>query len=696
MSRRFDLRCGLAAGVTGGIQWFVKSRGDGMTAGPREARDRWEIRDPVWIPLPDGTRLAARIWLPASASTGPVPAVLEYLPYRRRDGTLARDEVTHAWLARNGYAGVRVDIRGNGDSGGFMEDEYSQAELDDGVAVIDWIARQTWCTGAVGMIGISWGGFNGLQLAQRAPEALKAAVTICFTDDRYADDIHYMGGCLLTENQGWSSQMLAYSSRPPDPAVVGEGWREIWLERLRRQPLHLETWLAHQRRDAYWRRASVCEDFGAVKAAILAVGGWADAYSNAVPRTLAALGARAAGINGPWAHKYPNMAWPEPAIGFLAECKCWFDYWLKGEGSVPDMRYRMYLMDSEPPARRMPARAGRWIAEERWPSPRIGRRQLFLSDTGLGDRAGKNALTVAHGQTVGQTAQRFCPGMRSLDELAADQTADDARCLSLDSEPLTETMDLVGAARLKLRLTADRSTGFVVARLCDVRPDGGATFVTMGALNLTHREGHERVTPMRPGEAFDVEVTLNDIAYRLPAGHRLRLALSTAYWPMLWPSAAPLSLSIDPGASMLEVPVRPNLDDTEPSFGPPEQAREGSTAVVRPESSERIEEVLPDGRRRLKLITDGGLARHDATGMETGKVITEIWDIHEEDPLSARTETRWSYTVGRESWQTRTETWTEMTCDADSFHIRASLEAFEGEVRLIERRWAFSIPRDGV
>ena len=658
--------------------------------------DGYRVLDPVWIPMADGTRLAARIWLPDGAEAAPVPAVLEYLPYRRRDSTLARDELTHAWLARNGYAGVRVDIRGNGDSDGFMEDEYSEAELDDGVAVIDWLARQPWCSGAVGMIGISWGGFNGLQLAQRAPEALKAAVTICFTDDRYADDIHYMGGCLLTENQGWSSQMLAYSSRPPDPEVVGADWRAIWLERLRRQPLHLETWLAHQRRDAYWRRASVCEDFSPVRAAILAVGGWADAYSNAVPRTLAGLGDRAAGINGPWAHKYPNMAWPEPAIGFLAEVKGWFDHWLKGRGPAPKMGYRMYVLDSEPPARRMPARAGRWIAEPRWPSDRIGTTWLWLSDQGLGDAAGTAPLTVSSGQTVGITGQRFCPGMRSLDELAADQSADDARCLSLDTAPLEAAMDIVGAARLRLRVVPDRPTGFVVARLCDVRPDGGVTFITLGALNLTHRGGHDRVEPMRPGEAVEVTVQLNDIAYRLPAGHRLRLALSTSYWPMLWPSAAPLTLSVDPAGSALELPVRPEIDEPAPSFGPPEQTREGSAQTLRPEASERIEETLPDGTQRLTLRTDGGLVRHDATGLETGKTITEIWAIRDEDPLSARTETHWSYTVGRGEWQTRTETWTEMTCDAEAFHVRASLEAFEGDTRLIERRWAFSIPRDGV
>ena len=665
---------------------------DDITVNPPRAT---EIRDPVWIGMRDGTKLAARIWLPPDAETHPVPAVLEYLPYRRRDGTLARDELTHAWLARHGYAGVRVDIRGNGDSDGFMEDEYSEAELDDGLQVIDWLARQPWCSGAVGMIGISWGGFNGLQIAQLAPPALKAAVTICFTDDRYADDIHYMGGCLLTENMLWSQQMLAYSSRPPDPAIVGENWRRIWRERLERQPLLIETWLKHQRRDAYWRRASVCEDYGAVKAAILAVGGWADAYSNAVPRVLAGLSAPVAGINGPWAHKYPNAAWPEPAIGFLAEVKAWFDRHLKGQGAAAQ-GYRMYLLESEPPARRMLARKGRWIAEPAWPSPRIGRHRLYLSGAGLGESPGTALLTVANPQTVGLMGQRFCPGMRSLDELAGDQAADDALCLALDTAPLDRDRDIVGAARLHLRLTPDRPTGFIVARLCDVRPDGTVALITMGVLNLTHRRGHDRVEPMQPGAAIEVDFALNDIAYRLPAGHRLRLALSTAYWPMLWPAAAPLTLRIDPAASHLELPLRPVIDEAEPAFGPPERTREGGAETLRAEGFERIEEVLGDGTRRLRLVTDGGKVRHQSTGIESGKVVTETWEIHPDDPQSARNAAHWSYTIGRGDWQTRTETATEMTCDAEAFHIRARLEAFAGDELVCRRDWDLTIPRDGV
>ena len=273
----------------------------------------------IWIELADGCRLATRMWLPENAHRSPVPAILEYLPYRKRDGTAVRDQLTHPYFAGHGYACLRVDMRGNGESDGVMLDEYALQEQDDALEILRWIAEQDWCTGAIGMMGISWGGFNGLQVAARGPEELKAVVTLCSTDDRYTDDIHFKGGCLINENLGWSGTMLSYSSRPPDPAIVGDAWKDLWLQRLEAEPFLAPIWLGHQRRDDYWKHGSICEDFSAVKAAVLAIGGWNDAYSNAVPRLLNGLGGETRGIIGPWAHKYPHFAVPEPRMGFLQE-----------------------------------------------------------------------------------------------------------------------------------------------------------------------------------------------------------------------------------------------------------------------------------------------------------------------------------------------------------------------------------------
>ncbi len=307
----------------------------------------------VGIEMPDGCVLSARVWLPEDAEKDPVPAILEHIPYRKRDGTAARDSLTHPYFAGHGYAAIRVDMRGNGDSEGLMEDEYSEQELEDACAAIAWAAAQPWCNGKVGMMGISWGGFNSLQVAARQPAALKAIITLCSTDDRYADDIHYKGGLLLNENLGWGSTMLSYSSRSPDPAIVGENWRAMWLERLDNEPFLPAVWLRHQRRDAYWKRGSVCEEFSRIKAATLAVGGWGDAYKNAVSRLVLGIEAPVKGIVGPWIHKYPHFAIPKPAIGFLQEALRWWDRWLKdiGTGVEDDPVMRLYLMDSSAAAR---------------------------------------------------------------------------------------------------------------------------------------------------------------------------------------------------------------------------------------------------------------------------------------------------------------------------------------------------------
>jgi putative CocE/NonD family hydrolase len=222
----------------------------------------------TWIPLSDGARLAARIWLPENAEADPVPAVLEYLPYRKNDGTAVRDALRHPYLAGHGYAMIRVDMRGSGDSDGILYDEYLPQEQEDALEVLAWIGRQPWCSGNIGMFGKSWGGFNSLQIAARRPPELKAVIAIAFTDDRYADDVHYMGGCVLgSQMLSWASVMLSYNAAPPDPRFVGSRWREMWLQRLRQSPPFVEQWLSHQRRDDYWQHGSVCEEYGDINSA---------------------------------------------------------------------------------------------------------------------------------------------------------------------------------------------------------------------------------------------------------------------------------------------------------------------------------------------------------------------------------------------------------------------------------------------
>ncbi|MGM9920706.1 MAG: CocE/NonD family hydrolase, partial [Bhargavaea sp.] len=306
----------------------------------------------IWIPMSDGTKLSAKIWLPEGAEENPIPAILEYLPYRKNEFTALRDSLRHPYFAGHGYASIRVDIRGTGDSDGILYDEYLKQEQDDALEILEWIEQQPWSTGSVGMIGKSWGGFNGLQVAARRPKQLKTIITICSTDDRYADDVHYKGGAMLASDMlWWASTMFAYNARPQDPEVVGESWKPNWLERMENTPPFAEEWVRHQRRDAYWKHGSVNEDYQAIEIPVFAVGGWADGYPNAIPRMLENLEVPRKGLIGPWAHEYPEMAVPGPQVGFLQECLRWWDQWLKGEdtGIMEEPMLRAYLQDSVPP-----------------------------------------------------------------------------------------------------------------------------------------------------------------------------------------------------------------------------------------------------------------------------------------------------------------------------------------------------------
>ena len=651
------------------------------------------------VVMPDGCRLSARVWMPEDAAEHPVPAILEHLPYRKRDGTTARDALTHPYFAGHGYASVRVDMRGNGDSEGLMDDEYSEQELQDAVDVIAWLAIQPWCSGTVGMMGISWGGFNALQVAAKQPQALKAIITLCSTDDRYADDIHYKGGLLLNENMGWGATMLSYSSRPPDPALAGDNkWRDMWLDRLEHEPFLPTVWLKHQRRDAYWKRGSVCEDFSAIKAATLAVGGWGDAYKNAVSRLVQGVDAPAKGIVGPWIHKYPHFAVPNPAIGFLQEALRWWDRWLKDvdTGVERDPAMRLYLMDSVPPRDWYDERPGRWIALTDWPSPEIAAQTLSFGVGGTLSPTGMLAtpVTIASPQDCGMAGGEYC-AIWLGPEQPGDQRVDDERSACFDGEPLEAALDIVGAPLVRLKLAADRSRAMVAVRLCDIQPDGASTRITYGVLNLCHRNSHEFPATVVPGEAMEIAVRLDDVAYHVAPGHRLRVAVSSTYWPLVWPSPEAVTLTLHEG--ILELPVRPSGQGDEASFAEPESAAPRRVETLRESTNSRVvDRDDATGQVSLAIVDDFGAVRDFDHGLETGGVARERWTIDPADPLSAFGETHWTQTLSRSGWSVRTETHSTMRSDRENFYLTGRIEAFEGEQLVFERDFEETIARDHI
>lgn len=661
---------------------------------PREIRGI----ENAWIPMPDGTRLAARIWLPVDAKADPVPAILEYLPYRKRDGTVERDHLTHPYFAGHGYAGVRVDLRGTGDSEGICLGEYLRQEQDDCLAVIEWLAAQPWCSGKVGMIGISWGGFNGLQVAARRPEALGAVISLCSTDDRYADDIHFMGGCMLTDKLSWGATAFSICNTPPDPAIVGDRWREMWLERLESNGLWMLDWFRHQRRDEFYAHGSVCESYADIDVPVYAVGGWADGYTNAIFRLLNHLPGPKKGLIGPWAHKYPHFAKPGPRIGFLQECLRWWDQHLKDidTGIMDEPQLRAWINSALAPSPRHEDRPGRWVAEPGWNGGGMEVLSLHPGENGLTGTPSRKAITISSAETAGWTSGAWC-GYGAVPDGPLDQNGEAGLMTIFETDVLDEDVDLFGFPHFHAEVASASHQANVAAVLSAVGEDGRATLVSYGVLNLTHRASHASPERMPLAQPQPVTIQLNACGQRVDKGQRLRLALSTALWPVIWPSIEKATLTIEPGSARLDLPVRPTRDSDEELalFPPPEGA---CPAPIKLHSRSQY-----DRRRDVDLCTGGetysrsscaGPATHMHTGLTVKRSSSERFHVHPEDPNSAIGTCRWCESYSRDDWKAEVRTEVSVHALRDCWRIEASLVARDADGILAERQWNEDVPRD--
>ncbi|WP_020591609.1 CocE/NonD family hydrolase [Kiloniella laminariae] len=678
----------------------------------------------IWIPLADGRRLSARVWMPLEAleegGSVPVPAILEYLPYRKRDGTAPRDESNYPVFARAGYAGVRVDICGTGESDGVFDDEYSPRELSDGVEVINWIAAQHWCSGKLGMMGISWGGFNALQIAALRPEPLKAVISIGSTTDRYNCDIHYKNGCHLYSNLSWAGVMQCFANRPPDPALVGPRWREMWLERLEGATPILTGWLEHQRFEDFWKHGSVGQDYSAITAACLVISGWADAYRNAPPDAAAHFHAVTKAINGPWIHKYPHFAYPHPRADFHKEALHWWNRWLKEENNgaedLPD--YRAYISQNVRPSNWREVEEGRWVAEQIWPSPDIELQDWTLTADGSlepcafessgterlsGSR--ESLLSICSPQDTGTACGEIFT-LKPDSEMPGDQRGDDAGSLVFETAPLANPLEILGQVKLALSVAIDAPLGNLAVRLIDVHPDGVSHRVSFGLLNLAHRQSQEQPEPMIPGQAEQVEILLDDAGYRFLPGHRIRISISTAYWPMILPSPYHVTASILTGkAAVVTLPVRRTagvndllLADETDMPRPDASVPVPQYQINQPGKVDRwVKRDLANNRTEYHVVEDTGESEQPH-GLCDRHLREDCWMICPDDPLGASGRSAWTSWLSRVAeegnWSIRLESVVAMTLTAETYDITVELRAYDGEELIFERRFEHSIVRD--
>ena len=520
----------------------------------------------TFIPMPDGVRLAADLYVPDGAAAGrKFPVLLEYLPYRKTEAR-GRNYPLYSYFVHRGYIVARVDIRGTGNSEGrLVPYEYSDQEHDDGEAVIAWLAEQEWSTGKVGMFGISWGGFNAIQMAMRNPPALEAIIAVDATEDLYQDDVHYMDGIMHLDS--WEMSQDLDNARPGAPDYVID---DAYFRDRFDTPPWMMTYKKQQKDGPFWDRASLKGRYDSIRIPSFHIGGWYDGYRDSLPRMLENLKAPVKAMIGPWSHAWPHEPYPEPGMEWRFEAVRWFDHWLKGRdtGIMDEPRFAVFVRDWHPPGPYLAEAPGHWRFEPGWPIARV-RQQAFYpqpNHTLSGDAPTATTHRLRYVPTAGVEAGG--PVMWWGD-VAHDQRPTDAFSLYYDSAPLDDDLEILGLPKARLQVAADAPHANWFVRLSDVAPDGTVTQVAGAGLNGTHRNSARKPESLEPGAASSLEIDMHFTSWVFPRGHRIRFAVNNAQWPMLWPTPYPMTTDLQLGESRVLLPVVPPAEQPAPEFLPP-------------------------------------------------------------------------------------------------------------------------------
>jgi hypothetical protein len=641
----------------------------------------------AWIPLSDRTRLAARLCFPNEL---PAAVVLEALPYRMDDLTASYASEYERICEEGGFVVCRIDLRGTGSSEGIAIDEYHPQEQADISEAVAWLAAQEWSTGRVGMYGTSWGGFNSIQVAMERPPALGAIVPIYASDDRYTDDVHYMGGILKAlDLVDWELYMAACNVLPPVPAIFGEGWRDEWLRRIEGTDPWLLRWLEEQADGPYWRHGSLRPRYDRITCPTMIVGGWADGYTNIAFRAFEALQCPRRVLIGPWSHMSPATSTPGPHIDLVPELIRWFARWLRDEpnGIDEEPAITVFVRRSTRPEPDLAEMRGEWRSEPVWPPERLRERVLKPAEE-------RTDLIEVFGD-VGTAAWISCAGKPPWG-LPLDQREDDARSLVYEWAQLADELEVLGHPRLRLTLTSPEPVAFLSAKLCDVFPDGTSALVSRGVLNLTHRDGHDDPKPLEPGAPTLVEVELEATSWIFEPGHRVRLSLAATDWPNVWPPPHGGPLLVERSSIELLLPVL---------VGP----AVASPPVLPPTTGENTHSPQPEGEQPQVVRR----VERDVLGRET-RAVTGYGSVYEA-PFGAKISEQYDGSVGvstadsshawargtaryRIEWpeaRVSTEAHLDLRSDAVAYHLAIEVvaEEDEGGIGRIVRRFERTIPR---
>jgi putative CocE/NonD family hydrolase len=673
-------------------------------SGPRyESEVRWDVR----IPVRDGLELSANVWLPvATAGAGQerFPVILEMIPYGKDNWRRNADTARGEWLAARGFALCRLDVRGTGSSPGVALDEYTEAETQDGYDAVEWLAAQPWCTGNVGMWGISYGGFTAIQVAKLRPAHLRAILPMYATDDRYRDDVHIRGGCVTaSEKCQYAVSQLGMNAMPPHPPFRGEGWREEWLARLEQTPPWLMAWIREQTDGPYWRRGSLGPDYGALDCAVFQVAGWTDAYPDAAFRIQErCTNAAVRTLVGNWVHSYPDDAYPGPNLDWLREMVRFFDRYLKDvdngwEHEPALVWYEREYAEPEPFPATWP---GRWRAGAALPVPGTVAHELRLGRGTLGPAPEDDRVDpLPHRATVGTSGALSWGAGGSPNGLARDLRPDELRGLTYTSEPLVEGLSVIGPPEAILHLTASMPVATCVVRLSEVSPAGVSSLVATGVLNLTHRLSDVDPAPMptRPRATEEVRIPLRVSGYRFSPGHRIRLTVLTSYWPVLWPSPYPGEIRVHHGPaapSRLVLPVLPDevVTPDVPAFRTEPVAMRDVGGYEDDEPEWRIEEDVLRGTVAVSIFEGGGSIQEDGSQLYSSERL--VLTASDADPAHARLESDVVYHWSGFGAEADISARGLIASDDGAFDVTVTLDVrLDGEP-FFGRAWTERIPRN--
>lgn len=497
------------------------------------------------LTMPDGVRLATTIYLPKPKRPGQTfPVLLEILPYRKDEAFHIVDYPTYAYCAQRGYIMVKVDIRGTGGSQGQIPDrEYSDHELADAEEIIAQLAAMPESNGNVAMWGVSWSGFNSLQVAMRQPSALKAIVAVHASDDLYHDDVHYIDGVLHLDHYHLFINHELGLPRTPRYQLDSDYFKN----RFNCKPW-LFTFLNQQLDGPFWRRKSLREDYSRIKIAVYLIAGLLDGYRSAMVRTFENLESPVKLELGPWDHSCPDDGAPGPNYEYLDRMVTWLNHWLVEPNAVTKREVKagkqalVFLRAGHAADAAMETTPGNWRLQP-WPVDSKPLKLYPLSCGKLGKRAGKaGADKLTYHAGVGVTAGCW------WGDTTGNTAADDGRCLTYDSQPLAQPQEIIGFPQVKLLVDASAKRANWSVRLEDVAPNGEVSLVTGGLLNSSQRDNRLAPAATKPGEPYEIGLDLHFTTWTFQAGHRIRLAVSNAQFPMAWPSPNEMTTVVHRGA----------------------------------------------------------------------------------------------------------------------------------------------------